>query len=321
MNTENTLIDRYIHEVGQHLPKKTRDDIMLELRSALQDMLEERKLDALAASDEEAISQMLIEFGRPEKVASSYLPTRSVIGPHLFSPFLMALKIAGSVLIALSALGIGLDIVNERLTAASFFLSMARLSSNLFQMLGVIVVVFLILDRSGAGSEETDKEWNPIKLPKIDDPTRINRTETIVTIVFSIAALIVFNFFPEIVAVYASVNGQWSTLALLTPEFLAFVPLLSVVWALEVALRIELLRRGRWNSGLRFAEFLLSIFGLFVLYLIITGGPIITLSALSWLVKGALTIALAVSLIETIGQAYRLLVPPVPSSKAMMKTD
>jgi hypothetical protein len=308
MNTENTLIDRYIHEVGQHLPKKTRDDIKLELRSALQDMLDDRKLDALSKNDEEAISQMLIEFGRPEKVASNYLPKRSVIGPQLYSPFIMALKIAGSVLIALSALGFGLDIVNERLTAASFFLSMAQLSSNLIQMLGVVVIVFLILDRSGAGNGEGEKDWSPSKLPKVDDPTRINRAEVIVTIVFSIAALVVFNFFPEIVAVYASANGQWSSLALLTPEFLAFVPLLSIVWALEIALRTELLRRGHWNSGLRFAEFLLSIFGLFVLYQIITGGPIITLSALSWLVKGALSIAFVVSIFDTLSQAYRLVV-------------
>jgi hypothetical protein len=309
MNTENTLIDRYIHEVGQQLPKKTREDIKLELRSALQDMLDERKLDAQSANDEDAISQMLIEFGRPEKVASSYLPKRSVIGPQLYQPFITALKIAGAVLIVLSALGLGLDIVNDGISIQSFIQSMTQLTDNLVQMLGVVLIVFLVLERTGAGKESENNGWDPRKLPKIDDPARLKRTESIVSIIFSVIALIVFNFYPEVIAVYGSVNGQWGSFALLAPEFAVHIPWLSAVWGLEIAMRTELLRQGRWNSGLRFAEFLLSLFGLFVLYRVIIGGPILTMSTLSWLVKGALSIALVVTVIESVGQAYRLLIP------------
>ena len=37
------LIDRYIAEVGRHLPEKDRSDIEAEIRSMMEDMLEERR--------------------------------------------------------------------------------------------------------------------------------------------------------------------------------------------------------------------------------------------------------------------------------------
>ena len=36
------LIDKYIAEVGKYLPRKSRADIEAEIRSTLEDMLEER---------------------------------------------------------------------------------------------------------------------------------------------------------------------------------------------------------------------------------------------------------------------------------------
>ena len=36
------LIDRYVNEVGRHLPRKNRSDIQAELRSLLMDALEDR---------------------------------------------------------------------------------------------------------------------------------------------------------------------------------------------------------------------------------------------------------------------------------------
>ena len=36
-----SLIDRYIAEVGRHLPEKNRKDIEAEIRSMLEDMIDE----------------------------------------------------------------------------------------------------------------------------------------------------------------------------------------------------------------------------------------------------------------------------------------
>ena len=44
--SKSNLIDRYVFQVGNQLSGKERDDIQMELRSSLHDMLEERDPDA-----------------------------------------------------------------------------------------------------------------------------------------------------------------------------------------------------------------------------------------------------------------------------------
>ena len=50
------LIDKYIAEIGKHLPRKGRADIEAEIRSTLEDMLEERKPADAQISEEQVIA-------------------------------------------------------------------------------------------------------------------------------------------------------------------------------------------------------------------------------------------------------------------------
>ena len=93
------LIDKYVAEVGRHLPLlKGREDIEKELKSTLEDMLDERR--QAGAPEEAQVIQLLKEFGSPQKVASTYNPHPYLIGPKLFPLFLMVLKIVISVVVA-----------------------------------------------------------------------------------------------------------------------------------------------------------------------------------------------------------------------------
>ena len=47
------LLDRYVSEVGKYLPRKNRADIEAEIRSTLEDMIEER--NQAGAADEAAV--------------------------------------------------------------------------------------------------------------------------------------------------------------------------------------------------------------------------------------------------------------------------
>ena len=88
------LIDRYVTEVGKHLPLvKGRKDIEKELRSTLEDMLEDRAQKAGRAADEAMEIELLKEYGAPQKVAATYNPQPYLIGPRMFPFFLMVLKI------------------------------------------------------------------------------------------------------------------------------------------------------------------------------------------------------------------------------------
>ena len=79
------LIDRYVHEVGRHLPRKNRSDIQTELHSLLVDMLEDR---AGPDPSEAEVVEFLQEYVEPRTVAASYAPqAQYLIGPVLYPLF------------------------------------------------------------------------------------------------------------------------------------------------------------------------------------------------------------------------------------------
>ena len=86
------LIDRYLHEVGRYLPKKNREDILAEIRSYLEDKLDER---TNGKPSEEDVVEFLKEEGSPQKMAASYAPEgQYVIGPSLYPLFRLVTGIA-----------------------------------------------------------------------------------------------------------------------------------------------------------------------------------------------------------------------------------
>ena len=56
------LIERYVTEVGKHLPRKNRLDIETELRSTLEDMLEDRSQQTGRPADEALTEELLQEL-------------------------------------------------------------------------------------------------------------------------------------------------------------------------------------------------------------------------------------------------------------------
>ena len=81
------LIERYVHEVGTHLPRKMRKDVVDELRSTLEDKLEHECVE------DEGLVDMLRQFGPPAEMAASYVSgPRHLIGPAHFGSFLKTIK-------------------------------------------------------------------------------------------------------------------------------------------------------------------------------------------------------------------------------------
>ena len=96
------LIDRYVHEVGEHLPYRLRADVEAELRSLLMDALEERAGAAGRPPDAELAAVVLREFGAPRDVAQRYSPeAQYLIGPRLFPAYKRTLQILAAIFAAL----------------------------------------------------------------------------------------------------------------------------------------------------------------------------------------------------------------------------
>ncbi len=76
-----SLIDRYVAEVGRHLPGTEREDLEKEIRTTLEDTIEENNGKSGQPANDESISAVLKQFGNPELLAQKYSPRqRFLIG-------------------------------------------------------------------------------------------------------------------------------------------------------------------------------------------------------------------------------------------------
>ena len=97
------LIDLYVVEVGRRLPRQQRADIEAELRSTLEDSVDDMAREQGKTPDEALAAEVLRRYGSPEKTAASYLPPRYLIGPELFPAYAKVVVIvAGAVILALA---------------------------------------------------------------------------------------------------------------------------------------------------------------------------------------------------------------------------
>jgi len=172
------MIDRYVEEVGQNLPRRLRGDVKAEMRSsledsaledsaledsALEDSVEDRSRAAGPAPDEGQVVEMLLkELGPPEKMAASYLPPKYLIGPRLYPTFALVMKIV--LVVAgvgyLIALGVAFSqTAGTPGDAVDALLGMLpRFASFMFETLGIVGLVFAILERVLPASKEPPRE-------------------------------------------------------------------------------------------------------------------------------------------------------------------
>ncbi|MCX6035023.1 MAG: hypothetical protein NTV38_08620, partial [Chloroflexi bacterium] len=104
------MIDRYIAEVGKDLPRKNRLDIEAEILSALEDMLSERSQKTGKPVDEQMTVEVLKQYGAPRKVAASYQPERTLIGPRLFPSFVTVVEVILLIVAAIALVKIGISL-------------------------------------------------------------------------------------------------------------------------------------------------------------------------------------------------------------------
>lgn len=294
MNTN--LIDNYVSEVGRRLPRKTHTDIEAEIRSILQDMLEERSQKTSKPVDEEMTLGVLKEYGAPEKVAATYLGDRYLIGPRLYPIFMLVLRIVLMVTGILAAIGLGIALSQTlgHYPAKTIIKAIADFANSVMIALGNIVLIFAILEwalfRAGAKVDvkglPKEKEWDPCALTKVSAPNQVRMGDTIVEIVGCFAAIVIFNFYPQIIGFSPSLNslietGNLSTVIfvpLLSAAFFYYVPYLTMVWAATIILNIVLLRMGRWTILTRVFGAGLKIINILIAVAMLAGPSLIAVS-------------------------------------------
>lgn len=290
------MIEKYVKLVGQNLPAAMSEDIQKEIRSVIEDMLEDESRSAGRPADENMVAGVLQRLGRPEKVAASYLPPRYLIGPDLFPHFITTLKIVLTVATILAMVGLGFGLVLKAGSAATLGETLLQVIGGLvqviFQAAAVVVVVFAVLQWAGTQLKTGEKPWDPRAMKVEEDPQRINVAERITEIIFTILLLVILNFYPEWVGI-SNFNGVWVHVQVLTDAFFAYLPLINLIFGLDILRNILLLAYGRWTTPLRWYSAAVSVATIVVAALMLTGPVLAAVSpdALNRLGLGALDAA------------------------------
>jgi hypothetical protein len=290
-----SLINRYVSEVGKRLPLvKGRKDIEKELRSTLEDMLEDRAQKVGRAKDEAMEIDLLKEYGSPQEVAATYNPQPYLIGPRMFPFFLMVLKIVTAVISIVLLVLTGVKIATMSPMAGPEFAKaigegLLGILSAAIAAFGNIVLVFAILERFVPAAEfkmDEEKEWDPASLKKEPEPNEIKIWEPILAIVFTFIALSIFNYNPQLIGIYTVSGEKWSSIPVLTEAFFRWLPWINIGWIAEIILNGILLRTGHWNMPTRIFSIGIKVFQIVIGFFLLTGPSILAITPASLQASG-----------------------------------
>jgi hypothetical protein len=291
------LIDTYVSEVGRQLPSKNRADIEAEIRSALQDMLDERSRKEGRPVDDEMVLAVLKEYGDPDLVAASYLPERYLIGPAMFPVFWTVAKIILTITLIVTLVGLGVNLgqsARDLQTGLSIVgHSVTDLYTSVLTSMAALVFIFAIIEwainRSGRKMDVqgslAEKDWDPRSLLNISAPNRIKLGEIIAEIVFTFIAILLFNFYPQMFNLRNLTSGNWFanpangiSVPIFSETFFHYIPYLTIVWVLTIVLDILLLRKGYWNLTTRVLSIGLKVIDIVIAAAMLAGPSLIALT-------------------------------------------
>lgn len=194
--TYDEMIDRYVYAVVRRLGSEQREDVSLELRSLIEEMVRGRQ------DQEEPVRSILLEMGDPSDLADRYRGVeRHLIGPRYYDFYLLVLRIVGFAVSLGIMIALGISFVINPLGSLGEALSsvLGTLVSAYAQAFAWITVTFVIMERvqQHRGDTENPFSWDLDDLPEI--PSRsmiIPKSEPIVSLIFLTLFFAVLNALP-----------------------------------------------------------------------------------------------------------------------------
>lgn len=323
------LIERYIYAVGKKLPRKQRADIEKELKSLIMDELDARTGGGKPSKED--ITAVLMEMGHPRDVAARYTENgRYLIGPALYPTYIMIAGImSGAVLLALTV-SMLVGFLSTQPDAGQALLQVGLLIPRFIMAavsgLGFLTIAFALIERfmpeKHIKSLKDEDIWDPSQLPTV--PVKYDEVkpwEEILGIVLTVAAIVIFNAFPEVIGIYY-LDGQNLRLVLSREALAYYLPFWNVAWGLYIGKSMLLLYRGRWELWTHIYDIVLSLLNIAVLAVMIAGPRLLNEGALGLirdaagesipnLMRSGLVLAfvaaMAVTAVKTGVNAYRLI--------------
>lgn len=308
----NELVERYVHQVGRYLPQKERAEIEAELRSQIQDQLDDRYGESPSPAD---VAAVLAEFGDPRKIAVSYGGEQYLVGPDLYPSMMMVLRhgwvLVPAIVVFLNVFGVLVSSQQTNLIGLFIETLIAVVQATLI-FSAVVVLIFAILQHSGTELKAKEQPFNPLDLPQVDDPASVDRVETTFGAAFGTFVMLVFLYF-------ANVGGLTLRFNLSDPGEVIPVPMVWMVLFIvtgcaQLILNLLVLHRNRWSVGLLLTQTILELFGIVCLYFVvfepiyqrlIVAAP--QLANVPFLSQGPEIIAASMAIVTLLGDGAKLI--------------
>ena len=87
--------------------------------------------------------------------------------------------------------------------------SAGSLFQSLLAALGNIVFIFAMIERFVPQGIEKEKEWDPRSMKPVEEPDKVSRFEQVWIILWSAVAVLLFNFYPQLLRFVFNQNGTW----------------------------------------------------------------------------------------------------------------
>ncbi|MNZ75472.1 hypothetical protein D3C78_939500 [compost metagenome] len=253
------LIELYIQEVTRRLPEKNREDIALELRSTIEDMLPDEYT-------EQEVKDALSKLGNPAVLASGYRDQpMHLIGPRYYDIYITLLKmilpIAAAItiisLIANKLIGYSGDEAVHNLITNITASGAAEIINTMIQVFFWLTLTFAILERAGVSTDKVQfttsfKAWTPDDLKRIaiiNKKRAISKLEVFGSLLGNaIFAAVYFNA-GHLIGVYeAAPKGLEYVIPVFNQASLdSYWPIVVIIVGLEVCFCLYKLMIGQWT--------------------------------------------------------------------------
>lgn len=297
------LIDRYVHEVTSSLPRKLREDVSKELRSTLDETLEGRRDRYPAEDPEHSAVAVLKNFGPPRELAASYQPKADyLVGPTLYPAFRTTIRVCVFVLVGLILLGLFTGLGDGPLPVKRLFEGLLESFDNFLTaaltLIGLVVVVFAVIERASGQPRGSAGDWDPRSLPSKDDPYRLNRVGMTLHLAALMLLFYVANFEADrLVGSFLTDGDKSGWVPFLGPGFRESLNLLNLVIVLDITLSIWVLRKGQWQSLTRWLDLGTTLLFAYFLFRVAFGPSLVEIDP-QWMMQNGWSAEAAARYVE-----------------------
>lgn len=197
---KNDLTERYIYAVTRRLPRKQREDVSMELRCLIDDMLTERCGDVLPT--EKDIRVVLTELGTPQELYAKYdeEADRCLIGQPYYSTYKFVMGIVAiAVTIGMTVSSVILQLLEPQSVPGMLGRWFTMVYNSLLASFAIVTLLFAFFQHKGIRLTEP---FNFDDLPPVPKKTQeISKWESIVGIVFCVIFAVLFLFTPQVFCV------------------------------------------------------------------------------------------------------------------------